>query len=109
MKQLIDWPSNPHLTPDTGMLTYPLLSNGTQANGDYSCLVLRCFDEFTSHQLYLRRPTEYANLALKTERSARVTPGAPILRCSSAAATPTKWQPAPATRVTLLLPGKECE
>ena len=26
-----------------------------------------------------------------------------------AAATPTEWQPAPATRVTLLLPGKECE
>ena len=28
---------------------------------------------------------------------------------SSAAVTPTKWQLAPATRVTLLLPGKECE
>ena len=27
---------------------------------------------------------------------------------SSAAATPTEWQLTPATRVTLLLPGKEC-
>ena len=28
---------------------------------------------------------------------------------SSAAATPAEWHFAPATRVTLLLPGKECE
>ena len=28
---------------------------------------------------------------------------------SSAAATPTEWQLTPATRVTLLLAGKECE
>ena len=74
----------------------------------------------------LRRPTVHANLALKSERSERVTPGhlsscayyvesASQHTCftsspySSAAATPTEWQPAPATRVTLLLPGKECE
>ena len=31
--------------------------------------------EFTSHQLDLRRPTVHANLALKSERSALVTPG----------------------------------
>ena len=53
----------------------PPLSNGTQANGDHSCPVQRCFEEFTSHQLDLRRPTVHANLALKSERSARVTPG----------------------------------
>ena len=74
MKQLMDWLSNPHVTPDTGMLTYLLLSNGTQANGD-CCPVQRCFEEFTSQQLDLRRPMVHANLALKTERSARVTPG----------------------------------
>ena len=27
----------------------------------------------------------------------------------AAAVTPTEWQPVPATRVALLLPGKECE
>ena len=57
------------------MLTYLLLSNGTQVNGDHSCPVQRCFEEFTSHQLDLRRPTIQANLALKSERSERVTPG----------------------------------
>ena len=108
------------------MLTYLFLSNGTQANGDHSCPVQRCFEDFTSHQLDLRRPTVHANLALKSERSACVTPGtyrqvlitsnpASQHACftsspySSAAATPTEWQPVPATRVTLLLPGKECE
>ena len=34
-----DWLSNPHWTPDTGMLTYLFLSNGTQANRDPSCPV----------------------------------------------------------------------
>ena len=108
------------------MLTYLFLSNGTQANGDHSCPVRRRFEEFTSHQPDLRRPTVHANLALKSERSALVTPGhlssgAYYLESSkpthlftsssysSAAATPTEWQPTPATRVTHLLPGKECE
>ena len=75
MKQLVDWLPNPHSTPDTGMLTYLLPSNGTQTNGDHSCPVQRCFEEFTSHQRDLRRPTVHANLALKSERSALVTPG----------------------------------
>ena len=74
MKQLKDWLSNLHRTPDAGMLTY-LLSNDTQANGDHSCPVQRCFEEFTSHQLDLRRPTVHANLALKSKQSALVTPG----------------------------------
>ena len=74
-KQLIDWLSKPHWTPYTGMMTYLLLSNGTQADGDHSCPVQRCFEEFTSHQLDLRRPTVHANLALKSERSALVTSG----------------------------------
>ena len=108
------------------MLTYLFLSNGTQANGDHSCPVQRRSEEFTSHQLDLRRSTVHANLALKSERSERVTPGthhqvlitsnpASQHTCytsspySSAAVTPTEWQLAPATRVTLLLPGKECE
>ena len=108
------------------MLTYLLLSNGTQANGDHSCPVQRCFEEFTSHQLDLRRPTVHANLNLKSERSERVTPGylssgayyvesrkpthllyfQPLL---FSCCDPTEWQPAPATWVTLLLPSKECE
>ena len=75
MKQLMDWLSNSHRTPDTGMLTYLLLSNGTQANGDHSCPVRSRFEEFTSHQLDLRRPTVHTNLALKRQRSARVTLG----------------------------------
>ena len=108
------------------MLTYLPLNNGTQANGDHSCPVQRCLEEFTSHQLDLRRPTVHANLALKSERSEGETPG----HLSSGAfnvksskpkhllyfqpllfspATPTEWQPAPAARVTLLLLGKECE
>ena len=109
------------------MVTYLALSNGTQANGDHSCPVQRCFQLFTFHQLDLRRPMVHANPALKSERSARVTPGHlssgayyPSNQASqhtrftsspysSAAATPTEWQPAPATQVTLLLPGKECE
>ena len=62
-------------TPDTGMLTYLPLSNGTKATGDHSCPVQRCFEEFTSHQLDLRRPTVHANLPPKSERSERVTPG----------------------------------
>ena len=45
MKQLMDCLSNPHSTPDTGMLTYLLLSNGTQANGDHSCPVQRYFED----------------------------------------------------------------
>ena len=75
MKQLMDWLSNPHRTSDTRMLTYLLLSNGTQANGDHFYPVQRCFEEFTSHQLALRRPTVHANLALKCEQSLCVTPG----------------------------------
>ena len=108
------------------MLTYLFLSNGTQANGDHSGPVQRCFEEFTSHQLPLRMSTVHTNPTLKSERSASVTPwhlssGARTSNpasqhtCfisspySSAAATPTEWQPVPATRVTLLLPDKECE
>ena len=75
MKQLVDWLSNPHGTPDTGMLTLLPLINSTQANGDHSCAVQCCFEEFTPDQLDLRRPTVHANLALKNERSALVTPG----------------------------------
>ena len=75
MKQLRVWLSNSHSTPDTGMLTYLFLSNGTQASGDHSCPVRRRFEEFTSHQLDLRRPTVHVNLALKSERSECVTPG----------------------------------
>ena len=108
------------------MLTYLLLSNSTQANGDHSCPVQHCFEEFISHQLDLRRPIVHANLALKSERSECVTPG----HLSSGAyyvesSKPTHllhFQPllfsccdpygvaaAPATRVSLLLPSKECE
>ena len=57
------------------MLTYLFLSNGTQANGNHSCPVRCRFEEFTSHQLDLRRPTVQANLALKSERSEHVPPG----------------------------------
>ena len=109
MKQLMDWLSNPHWTPDTEMVTY-LLSNGNPGNGDHSCPVQCSFEEFTSHQLDLRRLMVHVNLALKSKRSARVTPGhlssgaitsnpgsqhtcftsSPY---SSAAATPTEWQP----------------
>ena len=67
MKLLMDWLSNSHRILDTGMLTCLFLSNGTQANRDLSCPVQRCFEEFTSHQLDLRRPTVHANLALKSE------------------------------------------
>ena len=74
-KQLKDWLSHPHRTPETGVLTYLPLSNGTQANGDHSCPGQSCFEEFTSHQLDLRRPTVHANPTLKSERSALVTPG----------------------------------
>ena len=108
------------------MLTYLFLSNCTEANGDHSYRVPRHFEEFTSHQLDLRRPTVHANLALKKRTKRTCDAGAPIVRCllrnpasqhtcftsspnSSAAATPTEWQRAPATRVTLLQPGKECE
>ena len=75
MKPLVDWLWNPHRNPDTGMLTYILLSNGTQVNGDHTCSLQRCFKEFTSHQLDLRRPTVQANFALKSEQSALVTQG----------------------------------
>ena len=64
MKQLMDWLSNSHRTPDTGMLTYLFLSNGIQANRDRSCPVQHCFKEFTSHQLDLSGPTVHTNLAL---------------------------------------------
>ena len=74
MKQLMNWLSNPHGTTDTGMLNYLLLSNGTQVNGDHFCPVQRCFEDFTPHQLDLRRPTAHGNLALKSERNTRVTP-----------------------------------
>ena len=72
MTQLVDWLSIPHSTPDTGMLTYLPLSNGTQANGDHSCPVRCRFEEFTYHQLDLRRPKVHANLALKKANEANV-------------------------------------
>ena len=81
MKQLMDWLSNPHWTPDTRMLTYLLLSNGTQAKGEHSCPVRRCFEDFTSHQLNLRRSTVHANLALKQRTKRTCDAGAPIVRC----------------------------
>ena len=126
MKPLVDWLSNTHWNPDTEMLTYLLLSNGTQANRDHSCPVQRCFKEFTSHQLDLSRPTVHANFAriangahvwgrgtypqvLITSNPASQHTCFTPCSYSSAAATPTEWQPAPATRVTLLLPGEECE
>ena len=63
------------------MLTYLLLSNGTQANGDHSCPEQRCFEDFTSHQLDLRRPTLNANLALKQRTKRTCDAGAPLVRC----------------------------
>ena len=63
MKPLVDWLSNTNRKPDTETLTYLLLSNGTQANGDHSCPVQRCFEEFTFHQLDLSKPTVRANFA----------------------------------------------
>ena len=65
MKPLMDWLSNPHWIPDTRMLAYLPLSNGTHANGGHSCPVQRYFEEFTSHQLDLRKPTVHANFALE--------------------------------------------
>ena len=75
MKQLMDWLSNPKWTPDTGMLTYLLLSNGTQANGDHSCPVQRCFEDspLISWSWEGRRYTRTS--LLNSERSKRVTPG----------------------------------
>ena len=52
------------LTLNTGLLTYLLFSNNMQAKGDDCCPVQRCFEEFTSHQLDLSRPTEHMNPAL---------------------------------------------
>ena len=126
MKQLMDWLSNPHCTPDTGMLTYLLLSYGTQANGDHSCPVQRCFEELSSHQLDLRRPTVHANLALKkrTKRTCdagHLSSGAYYVESRKpkhllyfqpllfSCCDPMKLQLAPATWVTLFLPSKECE
>ena len=106
-------------------LTHLFLSKDTQTNGDQSCPLQLCFEEFTSHQLDLRR-TAHANLALKSERSARRTPGhlssgAYYLESSKPThllyslpllfsyCDPAKRQPAPATWAALLLPCKECE
>ena len=124
MKPLVDLLSNTHWNPDTEMLTKLLFSNGTQANGDHSRPVQRCFKEFTPHQLDLSRPTVNANFAhiangayvwrRGTYRQVLITSNpASQPTCftpcfySSAAATPTDWQPAPATQVALLLPGEE--
>ena len=92
----------------------------------HSCPGHRCFEKFISHQLGLRRPTlpKLCHLLTKLKQS-QPTPLAIIryfLDFSSphtpaftpgihhpAAATPPEWQLAPATRVTPLLAGKECE
>ena len=73
MKQLVEWLLNLHGTPDTGVLTYLLLSNGTQANRDHSCPVQHCFEEFTSHQLDLRRPMVHLSRSFSLPGSKRVT------------------------------------
>ena len=78
MKQLVDWLSNADCTPDTGMLTYFLLSNGTQDN---LCLVQHCFEEFTSHQLDLGRPRRYTQTSLLKANEAHVWRRAPIVKC----------------------------
>ena len=107
------------------MLTYLLLCNGTKANGDHCCPVQRCFKEFTSHQLDLSRLTVHANFAhIANGATCAVrapSSGAYYLESSKpthllysllllfSCCDPTEWQPAPATRVTLLLPGKECQ
>ena len=69
MKQLVNGLSNQHGTSDKGMLTYLPLCNGTQENGDHPCPVQRCFEDFTSHQLDLRRPTVHDNHALKAKEA----------------------------------------
>ena len=120
MKPPVDWLSNPHWMPDTGMQTYLLLSNGTQANGDHSCPVRHYFKEFSSHHVDLSRPMVHANFALIANEvhvwlrgtfhqvlitSSPASQHTCFTPCpySSAAVTPTDWQPAPATRMTLLL------
>ena len=108
------------------MLTYILLCSDSQKNGYNFRPVQPCSEEFTSHQLDLSRLTVHVNSALivsevhmrrrVANRQVSITSNpASQHTCftpspySSAAATPTEWQPAPATWVTLLLPGKECE
>ena len=88
----------------------------------HSCPGHRCFEKFVSHQLGLRRPTlpKLRRILTKLTRYQRTTlaiigcffdfssPHTPAFTLGShhpAAATPTKRQPASATRVTLLLPG----
>ena len=96
----------------------------------HSCPRHRCFDNIMSHQSGLSRPAQPMLRHLLTKHRPRQrTPlqchlpssGASSISARRthlyslpnsnhpAAATPTEWQPAPATRVTLLLPGEECE
>ena len=115
MKLLVGWLSSPHWTPDTGMLTYLLLR-------DDSCPVQRCFKEFTSHQLDLSRPTVHVNFVLIASEAhvwhqviycqvlITLNPASQhtcFTPChySSAAVTPTEWQPAP----TILQCGFDCQ
>ena len=88
----------------------------------HSCPGHRCFEKFISYQLGLRRPTLPKLCHLLTKLRQRQRTSLAIIRCfldfssphtpaftpsfhHPAAATPTEWQSAPATRVTLLLPG----
>ena len=103
-------------------MTYRLLSSLQQATPLLSETPV--FREFISYQSGLSRPALPKLRHLLTKhRQCQQTPLA-IIRCflnfssphtpaftpdsnHPAAATPTEWQPAPATRVTLLLPGRE--
>ena len=88
----------------------------------HSCPGHRCFKKFISHQLGLRRPALPKLRHLLTKLRQRQRTSLAIIRCfldfssphtpaftpgfhHPAAATCTEWQPEPATRVTLLLPG----
>ena len=57
-----DWPT---LKPDAGLLTHlPLRDSGTRLQ-DTLCPGHRCFDDITSHQLGLSRPTPVMNATPK--------------------------------------------
>ena len=87
------------------------------------CPEHQCFEKFISYQLGLRRQMlpKFRHLLTKLRQSQRTppsiirffldfsSPDTPAFIPGShhpAAMTPTEWQAAPATRVTLLLPGR---